>query len=404
MKKYLPKIAGFATVALIGFIAVSHGVLNNKLSVPRIDSISPAQGPDGTVITLIGSGFTTDTDNISQNKKDNGENTLPPGNYLKIEGKIIGMGVFSTDGTTLKYKLDLSETKNAKECTKKLNKKEDCEIGLKVVNSYGKESNEVHFLVTPTVAVNPDQLFTPVSVWSAILWPGAGIPLNFQYYVLFKFDTNTLPNVQAFKVYQKILGASSFSPVATFSNPSSLMPPDTNSCSTSTTSGQWQLKLCPGGNWYATSNFLPLSSYPNGRYDFYVTAIDSTGTERTASAIMTTYILGRATVTSPIANGVTTAIPTITYNLSKGWPLGVSYEVHVYDATTGAYVKFFSRSVDPTTQTQDSFLYSDTSSSFDNTALTPGKTYYVEARVSQTPAGNSTYEALPDGVYFTVGN
>ena len=156
MKKHLPKIAGLATVALIGFMAVSSGVLNNKLLAPRIDSISPAQGPDGTVITLIGSGFSKSTDNISQNKKDNGENILPLGNYLKIEGKIIGTGVFSTDGTTLKFKLDLSDRKNAKKCNKKLNKEENCKIGLKVVNSYGKESNEVHFIVTPTVVINPD--------------------------------------------------------------------------------------------------------------------------------------------------------------------------------------------------------------------------------------------------------
>lgn len=148
IKKHLPKIAGFATVALIGFMAMSSGILNNKLSAPRIDSISPAQGLDGTIVTLTGSGFSTDPQNIAD--------------YLRIEGKNIGVDQYSTDGgKTIKFTIDLSSTKDAKECVKKLSKKGSCKIGLKVMDwSTKKESNEVHFLVTAPPPPPP----TPVSV------------------------------------------------------------------------------------------------------------------------------------------------------------------------------------------------------------------------------------------------
>ena len=405
IKKHLPKIAGLATVALIGFVGVSSGILNNKVSVPRIDSISPAQGPEGTVVTLVGSGFTTQADVVyTTHKDDKKEDILLSGNSIKIEGKIISSGIYSVNGTSLEFKLDLNNTKAAKECTKKLNNQKDCKIGLKVVNMNGKESNEVHFLVTQSAG---DTSYTPGALWASILWPAGRIPLDFHAHVLFSFDSNTISQVKSFRVYEKIPEATNFSLVAEFSNPAPLVWTDPNSCSPTITSisSQWQLQMCQNTYWRATSEYLPLTSYPNGRYDFYVTAVDSAGVEHKTSDTMTDYVLGRATVTSPTANQITSTNPTITYAVAQGWPLGVGYEVHFWDVSTGAWVSFFVMSPDPTTQTTFSFPYSGSPyGPIFGGALIPGRTYYVEAQVAQEFPGRPTYQVLPDGAYFTIGN
>ena len=151
-EKHKGKVVGLVALAVVGFVAFSS--LPKQYQNLHIDSVSPESGPDGTTITLTGSGFSTNSQG---------------GDYLKIEGKNVGAVAYSEDGgKTIQYTLDLSATKEAKECVKKLTKKGTCKIGLKVMDtSSKKESNEVHFSVTPyippPIVVAPPRLPTSVS-------------------------------------------------------------------------------------------------------------------------------------------------------------------------------------------------------------------------------------------------
>ena len=155
VKKHLPKVAGFAvaTFAIVSLAVISEHP-NKTPPPPHIDAISPSKGPDGTLITLTGYGFATNGQGIAD--------------YLKIEGKSVGASAHSTDGgKTIQFILDVSGTKEARECVTKLTKKGECKIGVKVVDATSnKESNEVHFTVTPyvppPVVVPPPRLPTSV--------------------------------------------------------------------------------------------------------------------------------------------------------------------------------------------------------------------------------------------------
>ena len=404
---------GFVSLAIIGFVAFTslHGNANKGSSLLRIDSISPTQGPEGTLVTLTGAGFSTNADPVNPMDKQEKKNTLPPGNYLKIEGKITGSGVFSADGTTLEYKLDLNNTKAAKECTKKLNKEKDCKIGLKVVDASGKESNEVHFLVTPSAT---DTSFIPTPVLSSFAIFYHMLPRTLEYQVAFSFDSNTVSQVKAFRIYKKTPADSTFNLVATFANPSSLLSADPNNCCQPgpSTFGPWKMASYPNGMWNATSEtFLAPSDYPDGKYDFYVAAVDSTGTERKPSPIMTMYVVGRATVSSPTANQPTSATPTVTYKVINSTPPVINYTVRAFSLTASLpdfhdLVGSDARTVNPTTQTEDSYTFSFWPTDSSNMPVVPaGKSYYLEAEgFAWAGAGTPVYVVLPDGVNFTVAN
>lgn len=115
---------------------------------PKIDSLSPSVGSVGTQITITGSGFTTSFQGISGTKVK--ENVLPPGNYVLIKDEVINLPLISPDGTTLTFKIDLISEKLTKECMAKFTKKkpEPCKVQIKVVNAYGKPSNEKEFTIT----------------------------------------------------------------------------------------------------------------------------------------------------------------------------------------------------------------------------------------------------------------
>lgn len=142
--------------AVVAGIILFQGVVPKESREPKIDSISPTQGPAGTQITIIGSGFTTQQEGASKTRI--GKNILPPANYLKIKGQIVGVGAFSPEGRTLTFTLDISGVHVQGECAKKLAKKENCKIAFKIVNAYGKESNEAHFILTPLSLVPVAQL------------------------------------------------------------------------------------------------------------------------------------------------------------------------------------------------------------------------------------------------------
>ena len=248
------------------------------------------------------------------------------------------------------------------------------------------------------------------------------LPRTLGYETVFTFDSNTIAQVKAFRIYKKTPGDSAFSLVAEFANPASLIPIDLTTCCQMASSifGNWQLGWSPNGWWQAIAKDLPPSSYSLGEYDFYVAAVDSTGVERTPSPTMAIHVVGRATITSPTSNQPTSATPTVTYKVVNSVPPIVYYTVNAYSVSTVAWwdptgasgfhalVGGAARTVDPTTQTEDSFTFSFSATDSSNTPVVPaGKTYYLEAEGFGTVTGyqgQPVYIVIPDGVYFTVGN
>lgn len=129
--------------AVAAAVLLFQGIMPNK--PPKIIDISPNQGYPGIMVTIIGSGFTKQSDNVSETRI-NGQK-LDPGNYIKILGEVQNSHAFSQDGVTLKIKLDLNTNRVVQECIKRVNQNKSCEVGIKVVNAYGVESNEFHYLV-----------------------------------------------------------------------------------------------------------------------------------------------------------------------------------------------------------------------------------------------------------------
>lgn len=139
----------FASAVFIGLVFAQNGLNNqDKKTPPKIDSVSPAVGFPSALVTITGSGFTTQQEHDARIKsvKD-----LPPGNYLRIAGAgTMGPPSFSPDGKTLKFQLALDTTQVPKNCVPgKVGPK--CQISLQVVNGEGSPSNIVHFqLYIPT--------------------------------------------------------------------------------------------------------------------------------------------------------------------------------------------------------------------------------------------------------------
>ncbi len=135
---------GFGAVAIAG-VLLFQGVVSKGAQEPKIDSISPSQGPAGTQVVISGSGFTTSFWVISGTKVK--ENTLAPGNYIIVKDEVINQPLISPDGTTLTVNLGLVSAAAKRECDQKFNKKnpEPCKVPVKVINAYGKPSNDVQF-------------------------------------------------------------------------------------------------------------------------------------------------------------------------------------------------------------------------------------------------------------------
>ena len=125
-----------ASALIVGFVFAQNG-LNT-----RIDSISPTVGYPSALVTITGSGFTTQQEHDTRIK-----NTadLPAGNYLRIAGAgTMGSPSFSSDGKTLKFQLALDTSQVPKNCVPDTVGPK-CQISLQVVNGEGKPSNIVHF-------------------------------------------------------------------------------------------------------------------------------------------------------------------------------------------------------------------------------------------------------------------
>ena len=138
-------ITFLASVLVIGAFVLPSNLLNqsSKNTPPHIDSISPTIGRPDALITITGSGFTTQQENETKIKNV----TLPPGNYLRHTGSgTEGPPTFSPDGKTLKFQLISTQGGKPKNCAPGETGK-NCQISLQVVNGNGVPSNIVQFQV-----------------------------------------------------------------------------------------------------------------------------------------------------------------------------------------------------------------------------------------------------------------
>ena len=137
----------FSAVVAVG-IMLFQGPVPKGVQDPQIDVISPTQGLAGTQVVISGSGFTTSVQGIVGTKVK--ENVYAPGNYVLIKDEVVNQPLLSPDGKTLTVRIDLISDKVRRECEDKFSKKnpEPCKVSIKVVNAYGKPSNDVQFTIT----------------------------------------------------------------------------------------------------------------------------------------------------------------------------------------------------------------------------------------------------------------
>lgn len=134
--------------AILAGVALFQGVLPKGAQDSKINGISPSQGTAGTQVVITGSGFTTSVQGIVGTKVK--ENVYAPGNYVLIKDEVVNKPILSSDGKTLTVRIDLISDKVRSECEQKFSKKnpEPCKVPIKVVNAYGKPSNDVIFTIT----------------------------------------------------------------------------------------------------------------------------------------------------------------------------------------------------------------------------------------------------------------
>lgn len=131
-----------ASALIVGFVFAQN--VNQAKTPPKIDSITPATGTPFALLTVRGSGFTTQQEWGKDMRI--GRGGVPVGNYLRIAGRgTMGPPSFSPDGKTLKFQLAINTT-DAPNCDPG-ETGVHCQISLQVVNGNGAPSNIFHFQV-----------------------------------------------------------------------------------------------------------------------------------------------------------------------------------------------------------------------------------------------------------------
>lgn len=179
----------------------------------------------------------------------------------------------------------------------------------------------------------------------------------------FKFDTNSLSDVSAFRLYQKRPQDPSFNLAAEFSDPSV--------CLIKKTAVTWYLS-CPGsGSLWSLSrtSSSPVSSYTVGDYLYYVAALDSSGAEGPATRISTSTLIGTFPIQTPITFESSGSLnPIFRWQPVSGSSKSLSYWVIVAPSDGSSSQR---------TLTAVTSSGPDISKVYDGPALIPGKEYSV---------------------------
>jgi type II secretion system protein G len=188
----------------------------------------------------------------------------------------------------------------------------------------------------------------------------------------FKFDINNLPNVSAFRLYQKKPQDLTFNLVGEFSNPSSL-----TTCSDKKTYGTWIFTSlgggptgCPGSRWSVSrTSSQPVSNYAIGDYLYYATAVNTSGAEGPPTQTSTSTFLGTFPIQTPIiVESPDSLNPTFRWQPASGWSQALGYWVIIAPSDGSSSQRILTP------------FYSsgpDISKVYDGPALIPGKQYSV---------------------------
>lgn len=162
----------------------------------------------------------------------------------------------------------------------------------------------------------------------------------------FNYDASFISQVKAFRFYQKRPGASAFSEVTAFNNPSSIYRDCSaqaltqESLNKSMTVGSWQLyHLCTETSqdyWTLNKTTLlePASAFPAGQYDFYIAVLDASGIEAAVSPVASQYVLEQSKILSPAPGDSPGDVTTIRWTVPSGWPSDLAhYVIEIFDGT-----------------------------------------------------------------------
>ncbi|TSC67518.1 MAG: glycoside hydrolase family 48 [Parcubacteria group bacterium Gr01-1014_72] len=235
--------------------------------------------------------------------------------------------------------------------------------------------------VSATIAAVASPPPAPTGGTNAGGYIGAGWPLAvYVMSVRFNYDTANLPQVASFRTYQKKPGDAAFNLLDTFNNPSAA-----SSCSTTVDgSNGWRLSYsCSAKFWIVGMISTQTSSYfPVGDYEFYITAVSSSGAESVPSPTQKIVVKEPTAIVSPTESQSPVASPP-----QFRWTTGGSY----------AYIVLYDEGV--LTTSLNPLYYKvvsggATSFTYDGSALDPSKKYVViinsPGSVSRTSVGDIT--------------
>ena len=216
--------------------------------------------------------------------------------------------------------------------------------------------------------------------------------------VVFQYPTDTSSMATKFRLYQKRPLDSSFSLVGEFSGF------DSTSCTANGTLkyvGEWSMAGAPYsstcGSWVTYRNAVSASTYSVGEYNFYVTAVNSSGSEGSPSATVKLIFFEPTTITAPtLAQSPVSLTPTFQWTVPSGWPSTLYYSIAIFDSTT-AINPFWSNSVLTVSSGANSKTY-------DGPALDPSKQYRLSIRGwGRISTSDPDYTSLPATITdFTV--
>lgn len=186
---------------------------------------------------------------------------------------------------------------------------------------------------------------------SLYTWTGYSYTATPAYsqYLSFRYATSSLPNIEGLKLYEKRPGDTGYNLAASFIDPSLCL-----AFKGGLKSGVWTLRFyCTSGTdiWSIQRDYAPLSSYPAGAYEYYVTTVDHYGVESAPIARLRQHALERVAILSPTSaeSPVATLNPLIRWTVPKDWPsiMDKYFMIYIRDAITNAQVSYTGTLVGP---------------------------------------------------------
>ena len=216
----------------------------------------------------------------------------------------------------------------------------------------------------------------PTGGTNAGAYTGAGgANTNYSMHLRFNYDISAISQVQSFRFYRKRPTDSAFILTDTFTNPSTL----SSACSGSIAGVAGSLRYyCTSAYWSVDLTSQSSSQYPAGEYQFYVTAVTSSGAESSPSPTLKITVVTPTTVLRPTEVQSPVAAPPV-----FEWTTGGSHG-YIQVFVEGSQSPFYSKSVSN----------GATSFTYDGAALDPAKKYllliHTPGTINRTSDGDST--------------